>query len=471
MSSRLEHVYAASPVLLQNAACSLIGAQNRFRRFGHDFHRRIAACEQRLTWGEGELLTYRDRRLVGHGRLAVETVPHYRDLARSDGFTAADLRSVDDIRAHFPVLMKSEVQSLGERLRSEAAKPRRCAIVKTSGTTGAGVRILVPYASTREQWAVWWRYWHIHGITQKTRGAWFAGRTVVPPSVTQPPFWRYNLVGRQVLYSGYHLGPKYLDAYVMHLRQSGVRWLHGYPSNVALLASHMLDRGYSLEGQVSVVTLAAENLTDHQRSTIAAAFGVTPFQHYGNAEAVANASECPHGTFHVDEDFAYVEAVKRTAEGVSALVGTNFTNPAFPLIRYDMGDIGTLTEQSCPCGRAGRALASVDGRLEDAIVLPSGARVGRLDHIFKDMGRIREAQIYQPDVSAIVLRVARGDGYTAVDEHKLLSEARQRLGHEPKISIEYVERLPRTRTGKLRMVLSDVATGPAALVPDHEGGC
>jgi phenylacetate-CoA ligase len=274
-----------------------------------------------------------------------------------------------------------------------------------------------------------------------------------------------------VLYSGYHLGPSYLDAYVMHLRQSGVRWLHGYPSNVALLASHMLDRGYSLEDQISVVTLAAENLTDHQRASIAAAFGVTPYQHYGNAEAVANASECPYGTFHVDEDFAHVEAISRAADEVSALVGTNFTNSAFPLIRYDMGDVGTLTEQSCPCGRAGRALASVDGRLEDAIVLPSGARVGRLDHIFKDLVRIREAQIYQPEVSTIALRVVRGDGYTALDERKLLSEARQRLGDDPKISIEYVERLPRTRTGKLRMVVSDIATRPATRAPDHEGGC
>jgi phenylacetate-CoA ligase len=465
MTHRLERVYAASPVVAQNAVCSLVGTGNHLRRFGRDFRHRLLQSEQRLMWPEAQLLAYRDQRLVAHARHAVRTVPYYRELARRLSFAADDLRTADDVSTHFPILAKGDVQSLGDQLRSEAVAPRTCAIVQTSGTTGAGLRLLVPYASTRAQWAVWWRHWQTHGITRTTRCGWFAGRTIVPLDVTNPPFWRYNIAARQTLYSGYHMAPQYLDAYVAHIRRSHLRWLHGYPSHIALLAAHVLDRDHPLAGQLSIITVAAENLTDQQRRLISDAFGVQPRQHYGNAEAVANASECSRGTLHVDEDFAYVETITDSATGVSALVGTNFTNPAYPLIRYQMGDAAVIDDNSCDCGRRGRVLASIDGRLEDAVLLPSGAYVGRLDHIFKSFTHIHEAQIYQAADRSITINVVRGRDYTALDEQKLLAAATQRLGTDINLSINYTEQLVRSKTGKLRMVISDVAIGPAALVP------
>jgi phenylacetate-coenzyme A ligase PaaK-like adenylate-forming protein len=465
---RLERAYSVSPVIAQNGACVLAGARNHLRRFNREFRHFLAEGEQRLTWPEDQLLAYRDTLLVAHARHAVETVPYYRALALRLAFTANDLQSVADVRAHFPVLEKSEVQSLGNQLRSEAAPPGKCAVIQTSGTTGAGLRLLVPYASTRQQWAIWWRHWRSHGVARRTRCGWFAGRTIVPLEVTRPPFWRHNIAARQILYSGYHMAPGYLDAYVDHICRSNLRWLHGYPSHLALLAAHILASGRPLSGPVSTVTVAAENVTEHQRRLITEAFGVQPRQHYGSAEAVANASECSRGTLHIDEDFAYVETVAHRTTAASVLVGTNFTNPAFPLIRYQMGDVGTITSCSCDCGRSGRTLKSLDGRLEDSVLLPSGAYVGRLDHIFKGMTRVREAQIHQTVDHNIIINVVRGPDYTDLDERELLAAATQRLGPDVAISISYTTRLARSKTGKLRMVVSEVATGTAALVPEPE---
>jgi phenylacetate-CoA ligase len=138
------------------------------------------------------------------------------------------------------------------------------------------------------------------------------------------------------------------------------------------------------------------------------------------------------------------------------VIGTNLSNYATPLLRYDSQDMATLSDRSCDCGLPGRIVDSIDGRQEDYVVLKNGARIGRLDHIFKDMVRIREAQIVQQEPGRITLRVVRGTDYGEADEKQLRREFAQRLGTDMHIDLEYVDRLARTRSGKLRFVISEM---------------
>ena len=137
------------------------------------------------------------------------------------------------------------------------------------------------------------------------------------------------------MFSGYHLGAHTARAYLDCIIASKARWIHGYPSLIALLASYAIEFGYHL--QINWVTLGAESVLPQQAKVIEEAFGVRPLQHYGMTEAVANVSECPNGRLHVDEDFSVVEFVPAD-NGAFRILGTNFTNPAFPLLRYDVGD-------------------------------------------------------------------------------------------------------------------------------------
>jgi phenylacetate-CoA ligase len=98
----------------------------------------------------------------------------------------------------------------------------------------------------------------------------------------------------------------------------------------------------------------------------------------------------------------------------------------------------------------------VDGRREDYVVLRNGARIGRLDHVFKDMVHIREAQIHQRVPGEITVRVVRGSGYRAEDESALLREIWQRVGKDTTVAVQYQDALERSRTGKLRFVVSEI---------------
>jgi len=257
------------------------------------------------------------------------------------------------------------------------------------------------------------------------------------------------------MFSAYHASPANLQAYVEALRRYRPPWLHGYPSMMSLVAAWIVDTGADLGYEVKWVTLGAEMVLPQQAEVIRKAFGVRPRQHYGMAEGIANISECPRGALHVDEDFSAVDFAPNEAGGCR-LVGANFTNFATPLVRYDVHDVVTLSEARCDCGRPGRLVAAIDGRVEDYVVLRNGVRLARLDHIFKDLTAIREAQIYQCRPGAVSIRVVRGGSYTEADEQLLLTEARKRLGNEGEVNIEYTNALKRSRTGKLRFVVSEI---------------
>lgn len=448
-----ERLYLRLPVPLQNLGCSLAGLRIQRKRYGAGFRRGLTEAERRSTLFHEEVCELRDRRLRAFVRHCAATVPYYRNLFRELGVRPEDIRGLDDLKV-LPVLTKTTVQQRADEFVSEPTKSYTCDLIHTSGTTGGGLHLLATREAIQEQWAIWWRYRRWHGIEPGTWCAYFGGRSLVPVEQSNPPFWRTNLAGRQLFFSAYHLTPGNLKLYAEKLRSARLPWLHGYPSLLALLAAFILDSGFDLGYQPKWVTIGAENLLPQQFGILQRAFGVRPIQHYGMAEAVANISECRRGNLHVDEDFACVEFVGEDSE--RKVVGTNLSNYATPLLRYDAQDIVCIGDRRCDCGLPGRLVESIDGRQEDYVVLKNRARIGRLDHIFKDMVHVREAQIVQQEPGRIRLRLVRGSEYGDGDEKRLRREFAQRLGVDADIDIDYVEQLPRTRSGKLRFVVSEM---------------
>lgn len=456
--SVLQDIYLTLPVALQHAACSWQGWQIQRSRFGSAFASCLSAAESRTYWSREEVQRYRDQRLVAFVRDAVRTVPFYRRLLADARIRPEDIRGVDDLR-HLPILTKHDVQAHAAALSSDAVPPRERLVTHTSGTTGSGLSFATSIQAVQEQWATWWRYRRWHGIQLGEWCGHFGGQSVVPITQSRPPFWRYNYPGRQIYFSAYHMSPANLKAYVDELRRRRPRWLHGYPSLLALLATYISESGAGLGYAVRWVTIGAESLLPQQVELIEKAFGVRPKQHYGMAEGVANISECELGALHVDEDFAAVEFVPCGDGTTHKVIGTNFTNPATPLLRYDVQDTVTLSDRPCPCKRPGRIVASIDGRMEDYVILKNGARLGRMDHILKHMTTVREAQIVQERPGAITIRVVRGAQYSDMDEVALLRATYQRVGHDTDVVIDYVDGIERSPTGKLRFVLSEVHEG------------
>lgn len=458
----LESLYQRLPLVLQDAMCSVYGARLKWRRYGNASYRKLeAALCARDHWSHDKICDFSDERLSQSLRYCVEHVPYYRRLFGTRDLVPADVSTRRDLVC-LPVLTKGAVRERVQDFHPDHLASIRHKIHRTSGSTGAGLVFPMALAGEQEQWAVWWRYRRRFGIDHSTWYAHFYGKSIVPLKQEQPPFWRVNWPGRQIFFSAYHLTPENLPAYVEELNRRQPPWIQGYPSLLALLAGYMLDAGRRLEYQPCVVTVGAESLLPHQKTAIERAFHAPCRQHYGMAEGVANISECPQGKLHVDEDYSCVEFLP-IGNGLYRIVGTSFANPAFPLVRYDVGDVAEIVDgETCACGLPGRVVRAIDGRVEDYVVTPDGRRIGRMDHIFKNAIAVSEAQVYQPDASRVVFRIVKSASYGALDEAHLLTEARKRLGDEIEISFDYVDAIERTSRGKIRFVVSDLESGRIA---------
>jgi len=451
----LERVYLKLPISLQNMGCSLHGLRLRLSRYNSRFHGLLREAEERTFWPPERIIEFRHRRLADYVKHCAETIPFYRKRFRGIGLDPASIKCLEDL-GNIPITSKEEIQDHYQEMLSDAVDRRRCLIAHTSGTTGGGLRFALTPEAYREQWCIWWRYRRWHRVDLGTWCGYFGGRSVVPLSQKSPPFWRYDYVGGQILFSGYHMSPETLESYVEELRRRRPEWLNGYPSLLALLATYLVETGGSLGYQPRLVTTLAESLLPHQSLLIEKAFGVRPKQHYGMAEGVANISECPRGRLHVDEDFSAVEFLPTSDPVVYRLVGTSFSNLALGFLRYDVQDLARLSQEECDCGRPGRVVEAIDGRREDYVILKNGARIGRMDHIFKDLVNIREAQIYQQTPGVVIFRVVPGRYYNGRDESLLRAEGAKRLGQDTEIIVDYVASISRGPTGKLRFVLSDI---------------
>ena len=450
----LSNIYYKLPVSLQNAACSFEGWRIRRNRYDAKFKLMYEELRGQAYISRDEASELRDGRLRKFIEWSVKTVPHYKKIFGELGIDPEDIQCLDDLHK-LPIIEKRDVQLYPESFISRSIPKRQQVVCHTSGSTGAGLHVLATREAIKEQFAVYWRYLAWHGLTMDKWKGYFGGRSVVPTNARRGPYWRCNVPGRQVLYSGYHMSEATMPSYVENLNAVRPPWIVGYPSLISLLASHMLESGRGLTYQPEGIALSSENLMPAQVVKIERAFGVKPIQEYGQVEAVANISECEMGCLHVDEDFSAVEFIP-IGDGMYRVVGTNFSNMAMPLIRYDTGDIVKLGETRCGCGRPGRVVESIDGRCEDFITLDDGTRVGRMDHIFKDMLNISEAQIYQCQPGKIELRIVKGAVYDSKDEFHLIDEVRCRVGDRCEVSVKYVDQITRTGRGKLRFVVSDV---------------
>lgn len=448
-------LYARLPVALQHAAVSFRGLQIQRRHYDRGFADRLREAEARASWSADAIVEYRNARLRAFLREVVPAVPFYAERFREAGVRPEDVRTIDDL-SRLPLLAKGTVQERARELRSRAIPDRDVIVRHTSGTTGAGLGMATTLRGLQEQEAAYWRFRRWHGIQLGTWCGYFGSTPIVPVDQGRPPFWRINSPGREIFFSTNHMAPKTLPAYVSELRRRRPPWLHGYPSALALLAGHLLeseaDRGY----QPRWVTTGAETLAPRQAEVIERAFGVPPRQRYTMAENVAGASECERGVLHVDEDLSAVELLPGPSEDSFRVVGTNFANPAMPLIRYELADLVRPAEAPCDCGRPGRSLAAVDGRLEDYVVLADGRLVGRVSIMFQRLHHVLEAQVRQTEPGAITIRLVPGKGYSEADERTLREDVRRRLGADMRVTVETADRLPRGPSGKLRFVVSDV---------------
>ena len=269
-----------------------------------------------------------------------------------------------------------------------------------------------------------------------------------------PPFSRFNRAENQRLFSSYHINERTFPYYKNELDRFQPEELIGYPSAIYDLATHY-QRSNSTPGfQAKAIITNSETLLQWQRQKIESVFGCRIYDYYGTAEYVIFAGQDETGIYKPNPIIGITE-VETSADSVDTgrLLATSLINKQMPLLRYNLGDTATLADPALPAtGTPG--LKSVNGRVDDYIETSDGRLIGRIDHIFKGVNGIQEAQVVQKQPGSATIRLVK-DPTAAFHESILVSNCKQRLGDDFRVTVENVQEIPRGRNGKFRSVVKE----------------
>src|SRR5262249_15389782 len=160
------------------------------------------------------------------------------------------------------------------------------------------------------------------------------------------------------------------------LQDLGGEVLGATPSYALNLAQALREQGVDPATlRLKIGVFGAEPWTEEMRTEIERQLGLRAMNLYGLSEIVGPgvAGECTEVRqgLHVQEDHFLPEIVDpHSGEPLppgqeGELVLTTLTKEALPLVRYRTGDISTLDDTPCGCGRTHARMARVRGRYDD----------------------------------------------------------------------------------------------------------
>lgn len=404
-----------------------------------------------------QLAEIQNRMLHATLQTAIRRLPYYAGL--SADFSISEAPQV--LREQFPIISKPTLLANRAGLYPHGGKryPWETSGM-TSGTTGSPLTIYRSLTSVLAEQAFIKRHWSWIGYRDGMTRATLRGDMVVDLARTEPPFWFWNRYDHQLVMSSRHLTDAHAGYLIDKLAQLRPAMMQAYPSTAFALAGYLARSGRQLD--IPYVLTASEPTYGHQRELISAQLNCQIVDMYGMAERVAFATECEHGSLHLNPDYSYVEILDDSGQSTNDygyVVGTTFHNQLMPLVRYQLSDRTRWKPGRCTCGRHFPMIESVTGKVEDAITGSHGKVISPsvLTFAFKGVPNIRKSQVAQIAPACWEIRVVADGEFSTRESDLLIGNIRKFVDAEVEVRIVMREDLPNTKAGKFSWVVNEMA--------------
>jgi putative adenylate-forming enzyme len=444
------------------------------------WQRRVLRGRER--WTRQELVAFQRGQEVRLREFAVNRSPFYRRFYRGlehaplgdlPVLTKAALMDNFDQISTDSALRLADLQVYLERPDAGPVFGGRYWVAATSGSSGR--KAIIP--STVGEWAaVIASYGRASEWTGVRAGPGHPVRMAVVSSATP---WhqsarvaasvRSPFIATERLDAGWPLGQ-----IVARLNALRPDVLVAYASMVRTLAAEQLAGRLAISPRA--VNSSSEVLTAEARAMAERAWQVPPFNVYAATETGGIAAECRHHHgLHLFEDLVIPEVVDDAYRPVppgtpgTRLLVTVLASRTIPLIRYEMTDRLMLATGPNPCGLPFRLAGAVEGRTDDALILPA-ARGGSISvhpvafHKVLDLLDAAGWQVRQEGPLLRVLVAGPGPGFDPDDTERRVRAALAGAGAAPPpVQVQAVDAIPAGASGKRPLVVAHLP-GPG-LVP------
>ena len=439
---------------------------------GHDTLRIRRSLERSQWWTAEKLELHQVERLRSLLSRAGKRVPYYQRLFHELRFDPEAMMSLSDL-GRLPLLTKDVIRKNLEDLKTKGA---RLSLFNTGGSTGEPLQFFIGKERVSHDVAAKWRATRWWGVDIGDPEIVVWGSPIELGAQDRVRGLRDHFLRTQLL-PAFEMSEKRLDEFLDRIGERRPKMIFGYPSALSLIAGHAAARGRDMrKAGVEVAFVTAEQLFEHQKRAIVQTFGCAVANGYGGRDLGFVAHECPEGGLHVTAEDVLVEIVDEEGRVVpkgeeGEIVVTHFASGDFPFVRYRSGDRATLSEWLCPCGRGLPLLDAVHGRTTDFIVAEDGTVMHALAVIYavRDVPGVKNFKVVQEDRSHTRVLLIPENGFSQEAEDAIRARLIARLGKGVHISMERVDEIPRSASGKHRYVESRVPVPKAAPSAPDQG--
>jgi phenylacetate-CoA ligase len=367
-----------------------------------------------------------------------------------------------------PIMTKRHLQQPIEKRLSQGFTPKNVYINKTSGSSGQ------PFIFAKDKWCHTMTWAEImnrfswYGIDFNTsKQARFYGIPLDKKGYIKERFkdWLSN----RFRFSVFDLSDAAFDKTLKKFRTSDFDFINGYTSPIVQFAKYLKKQNIVLTTicpSLKVCIVTSEMLFESDKSLMEAQFGVPVVNEYGASELDLIAFQNTKDDWQVNTETLYVEVLDENntvlpygEEG--RIVITSFYNKAHPFIRYDIGDIGSLSKDSTI---RKPILKQLIGRTNDIAILPSGKKAAGLTFyyitksVIENDSNVSEFIIEQDALDHFKIYFVSREALSSDKTSLIIKEMERYLESGIEVSFERVDHLKRTKSGKLKQFVSNLKT-------------
>lgn len=449
-------IYKASPIWLQNQLITLYGRKLARQRYFGIYYQEIERLRSRNVSDVNIQRDIQNHLFLEFLKYALEYSPFYKEFYKD--VDISKVKSADDIHL-LPILDKETLRQNMESMYTTEEIPFTYAM--TGGTTGKSLVVKVTIEDLQKRMAYLDWFKSLYGFTMtKDRHARFNGKDIIPLGQKAKVFWRDNKSIKQRIYSSFYTSEENIKYYVENLNHYKPVEMDGFCSTMYDIAKYMKYHNIKPSFTPIAIFPTSETVMEFHRDMIEDVFGCKVINQYASSEGAPFIIEFPDGYMHECLDTGVFEHI-RTDKGTKLLV-TSFTTHGTPLIRYDIGDnIIECTEDDHPDMSIGfPAIKAIDGRKADALYSQERGHISNanMSNVIKHLpNTIINIQFVQDTIDHILIRiVVDKNKYHKNSEKHILKEMAIRFGEKMTYDIEYVDKIERSSSGKMRMIINQI---------------
>ncbi|MBD3386323.1 hypothetical protein GF407_15540 [candidate division KSB1 bacterium] len=402
----------------------------------------------------GEIKKLQREKLTRILQNAEKNIPYYRQTFKAHGIQVERLDLPQDL-TKLPILSKETIRERPREFIDPTNKSRTSEEV-TSGTSGRPLVVIKDRQKSACIRAVMFRCYEHYGVTIGNKQVRFWGIPAKRRDRRREQL--KDILANRIRISAFDLNNRCMPGYLEEIRKFKPDYFYGYPCVLKQFSEWIQEKNLSLDGiHPRVIITTGEILYPLQREIIAKTFQCPVANEYGTTENGVVAFECCCGNMHIMADHLYVESIPLShSNGSGKLLITELNNFYNPLIRYDIGDTGMLSDKPCKCGIRFPILTALQGRDSSFIITPENTHVndGILEYILRK--GVVKFQGFQRDKNHLHIKIVKNDDLTAELMQEYKRELHRHLGERIKIEFKFVREIAREPSGKFRYFITEL---------------